>query len=138
LAPTINAHPPDLSAISLREFTPADLARLHELHKGQDYELPDPAHPLCIVKECVTADDKIVAVGLGRIELNVTLLLDHFWSTADVRFAAVKQLQEAMHRKASGFGLDQAFAEVPARWGERLKGLGWEAARNPLYYRRID
>jgi hypothetical protein len=126
------------SELAVREFTLADLDRLYELHKGQDYELPDPAHPLCCVKQTVLDGDRIIAVGLGRLELNVTLLLDHFWATADARFAAIKRLQEEMHRKASGFGLDQAFAEVPARWGERLKGLGWEAAKNPLYYRRID
>lgn len=122
----------------IREILPTDRLRAEELHAGQSYELPDLTHPLVVVKQAIVDGEQVVAVGIARLELNVTLLLDHGWSTPIARLDAIAQLQEEMRKKASKFGLDWAHAEVPERWGERLKDLGWEAAKGKLYYLRID
>jgi hypothetical protein len=124
------------------ETTSIDLKRLSSaacrLHNDQSFELPDLESPLVVVKECVEADGQVVAIGIARLELNVTLLLDHGWSTPIARLDAVTQLQEAMCKKASELGIDWAHAEVPERWGKRLEELGWKPAKGKLYFLRID
>lgn len=122
----------------IREYKSSDLEQLKRLHDGQEYEFPDPAHPLMIVKDCLEDAGRVRAAGLARLELNVTLLLDHEWATPGRRLEAVKSLQDSMHKKASYFGLDQAYAEVSSRWGHRLEGLGWIPAKNRLYFLRIN
>lgn len=122
----------------IREILPTDRLRAEELHAGQSYELPDLTHPLVVVKQAIEVDGKVVAMGIARVELCVTLLLDHEWATPEERLVVVAELQKVMHDKASVLGLDEAFAEVPARWGERLKDLGWVPAKGKVYYRRID
>lgn len=108
------------------------------LHNGQSFELPDLESPLVAVKECIEVDGQIVAVGLGRIELNVTLLLDHGWATPIARLDAIVQLQKTMRQKASALGLDWAYAEADEKFGKRLESLGWRRAKNSLYILRID
>lgn len=137
MEPTIIDHKKSCS-VACRPLETADWARVKELHAGQSTELPDVSSPLVVVQTAVVDDEQVVAVGIARLELNVTLLLDHGWSTPIARLDAIAQLQEEMRKKASEFGLDWAHAEVPERWGERLKDLGWEAAKGKLYYLRID
>ena len=126
------------SSVACRPLELRDLARVHELHEGHSFELPDAAHPLVMLKECVEVNGKVVAIGIARLELNVTLLLDHDWATPQDRLEAVRQLQNSMKAKASQWGIDWAHAEVPERWGKRLEELGWQPARNRMYYLRID
>lgn len=115
-----------------------DLPRVQELHTGHTFELPDPTHPLTMLKEVVEANGKVVAISIARLELNVTLLLDHEWATPQDRLEAVRQLQNAMKAKASQWGIDWAHAEVSERWGKRLEELGWQPAKNRMFYLRID
>lgn len=124
------------------ETTTTDLKKLSSaasrLHNGQSFELPDLEHPLVVVKRAIEADGEIRVVVIGRLELHITLLVDHEWATPEERLEAIKQVQIEAHADASKLGLDEAFAEVPERWGERLKDLGWVPAKGKLYYRRID
>jgi|HubBroStandDraft_4_1064222.scaffolds.fasta_scaffold00050_65 hypothetical protein len=127
--------------MNIREFEPSDLKRLIELHADgitPTNEFPDPANPLTLIKQCVVDGERIVAAGLARLELNVTLVLDHSWSTPKARFEAVKLLQDEMNKKAYGFGLDWAYAEAGPRFGRRLQKLGWIPAKDGLYFLRIQ
>lgn len=125
-------------SVACRPLEAKDRARVEELHAGQSTELPDFANPLTVVKEGIEADGVLIAAGIARLELNVTLLIDRDWGTPMERLAAITQLQEEMRGKASALGLDWAYAEVPERWGKRLEELGWKPAKNRLYYLRID
>jgi hypothetical protein len=125
--------------VIIRPMTPEDFPFVEKLHGEQNYELPNPFHPLAIVKECaIDEQGTIRGAGIARLELNVTLVLDHHQGTPYERFKMIEQLQGAMHAKASAFGLDQAYAEVSPRWGKRLEGLGWQQAKNKLYFLRIN
>ena len=124
----------------VREYQPGDLERLIELHANgvtPSNEFPHPANPLTLVKECVVDGERIVAAGLARLELNVTLMVDREWSTPQARFEAIGYLQDEMGKKASGYGLDWAYAEAGPKFGKRLEKLGWIPAKDGLYFLRI-
>lgn len=124
----------------IREYNEADWQRIVELHKSgvtPEHELPWPSSPLTLIKECAVDGDRVIAAGLARLELNITLMLDHQWSTPHKRLETVLALQESMHQKASAYGLDWAYAEAHPRFGKRLEEFGWIPAKNPLYFLRI-
>lgn len=123
----------------IRQYEPTDLRRLQDLHGDQEYDLPDPNHPLVLVGECgVDECGQIRVAGIARMELNVTLLLDHNWSTPHARMEAIRMLQGEMHKKAAALGLDWAYAEAGHTFGKRLEDLGWIPAKNRLYFLRIN
>lgn len=127
--------------MNVRDYRDTDWPRLVELHANgitPDNQLPDPASALVIVKECVWDGNRIIAAGLARLELNVTLMMDHGWSSPHARLEAIRQLQESMNKKASAYGLDWAYAEAGRRFGRRLEGLGWVPAKDGLYFLRIN
>jgi hypothetical protein len=125
--------------MNVRPYVPSDLERLKQLHAGCDYELPDPYNPLVLVSECGVDEKEIIRVaGIARMELNVTLLLDHGWSTPEARLDAVRKLQHMMNWKSSILGLDWAYAEANQRFGKRLEELNWIPARDKLYFLRIN
>jgi hypothetical protein len=125
----------------VREYKESDWPRIVELHAQgitPENQLPDPASPLVIVKECVMDGNRIVNAGLARLELNVTLMVDHQWGSPHARLEAIRLLQESMNRKASAYGLDWAYAEAGRRFGKRLESLGWVPAKDGLYFLRIN
>lgn len=126
------------SSVACRPLEAEDRARVEELHAGQSTELPDFANPLTVVKEGIEAGGVLIAAGIARLELNVTLLIDRDWGTPMERLAAITQLQEEMRRKASALGLDWAYAEADEKFGKRLEELGWQRAKKGLYFLRID
>lgn len=137
MEPIITDHKNSSSA-ACRALEAADLARVQELHAGLSTELPDISHPLTVVKEGIEVDGILIAAGIARLELNVTLLMDRDWGTPIERLAAITQLQEEMRRKASALGLDWAYAEADEKFGKRLEEMGWQRAKKGLYFLRID
>jgi len=122
----------------IREYAAADLEAIKRIHNGK-FELPDPAHPLMLVKKCLVDDEERVRMAaFGRLHISALLFVDPKWSTPETRLEAIKELQKDMDAQAGAFGIDIATTQAEGRFAERLKDLGWDRGYGEMFYRSID
>jgi hypothetical protein len=120
----------------VRDFAPADLPRIKEIH-GQtsiDYKFPDLASPLFIITKVVELDGQIVAASGVRIEAELYLFVDHEVGTPEQRWDAVQQMNGVVMEEAWMKGLDNCVCWVPEdiekSFGKRLIQLGFSRDRD--------
>jgi len=123
--------------VTIREYTPADLAVLRRMHAAQgfDYAFPDLANPLFLSKRVLEDDaGRAVMASLVRLTSEVYLLADPQAGTPRDRWRWLLALHEAARREAFCRGLDDAHCWLPPQvarsFGRRLLRLGW---RQPLW-----
>jgi hypothetical protein len=129
----------------IREYTPADLHALRQMHSSQgfDYAFPDLADPIFVSKLVMEGDDGRVAMAsLARLTCEIYLLVDRDSSAKPaVRWSQLRALHTAGERDLLARGLDDAHAWLPPpiakRFGRRLASLGWQRDDTWTPYCRI-
>jgi hypothetical protein len=146
----------------IREYTPADLDALRQMHAAQGfgYPLPDLESPLFVSKlvledsgdhpgegreeadrNSLPANEKLSMALLVRLTAETYLLHDPRAGTPRRRWQNFLALHEAARREAAARGLDDAQAFLPppvARaFGRRLERLGWRRDPWPCYTLRV-
>jgi hypothetical protein len=116
----------------VREYTDADLEALSAMHAAQGfaYELPDPAHPLCLLRAVVEDEGRPRMAALLRLTAEAYLLADPRDGSPRQRWQWLLALHDAVRQAAAARGLDDAQAFLPPRvaraFGRRLRQLGWQ------------
>lgn len=128
----------------IREFVPADLEILKQIHnqQGFDYPFPDISDPL-FVSKLVMEDDSArpVMASIARLTCEMYLLMEPEAGSPRDRYERILSLHRAGERDLSARGLDDAHAWLPPRvarrFGKRLETLGWvrDADWTPYCYR---
>lgn len=128
----------------IREFAPADLETLNQMHRQQgfSYEFPDLSDPL-FVSKLVMEDDsgRLVMASIARLTCEMYLLMDPEAGSPRDRFERIRALHRLGEWDLSARGLDDAHAWLPPRvarrFGKRLEALGWvrDSDWTPYCYR---
>src|SRR5579871_4476975 len=81
----------------VREYTDADYQALRAMHAAQgfDYELPDPAHPLFVVRAVLEDEGRPRMVALLRLTSEAYLLADPRDGSPRERWQWLQALQDA-------------------------------------------
>ena len=125
--------------MKIRDLTEADFDRIREIYRERKYEfqLPDPKHPLVLIKKGLIDDEKLVMAAFARLQLNAFLIVDGKWKTPIDRLEGVELIEEAMISAATAFGLDEGSIQVSKRFGQRLEALGWKQGLGVTYTREF-
>lgn len=132
-----------MSAIRIREYSPADLDRLRDIHsrQGIDYPFPNLESPDFIVKAVIENGTGVDTALLLRRTAEVYLLMDREKGTPADRIGRLAILNEAVPPLASSRGVSDVFCCVPPQieraFSRRMIPLGWRKEPWPVYSRRI-
>lgn len=128
----------------IREFVPADLERLKEIHsrQGFDYAFPNIFDPLFLSK-LVMEDDggHVMMASIARLTCEMYFLADPKAGSPRERYERMLALHRVGELDLAARGLDDAHAWLPPRvarrFGKRLEALGWlrDADWTPYCYR---
>ncbi|HEY6466079.1 MAG TPA: hypothetical protein VIY69_08815 [Candidatus Acidoferrales bacterium] len=128
----------------IREFVPADLEILKQMHSRQsfDYEFPNVSDPLFVSKLVMEdGSGQLVMASIARLTCEMYLLMDPEAGSPRDRYERLLALHRVGERDLSARGLDDAHAWLPPRvarrFGKRLEALGWvpDAEWTPYCYR---
>lgn len=125
----------------LRDYRGDDHDRVQKIfhQRKYEFELPDLASPLILVRKVITDTNDIPRLAaFAKLQANAYLLVDNTWKTPIERLAAIQGLQDAMIERCQFFGIDEASAQVGYRFGRRLEDkFGWKAALGKTIYREV-
>ena len=127
----------------VREYTDADHDAVRAMHAAQGfaYELPDPAHPLFLVRAVVEDEGRPRMAALVRLTSEAYLLADPRDGSPRQRWQWLLALHEAVRQAAVARGLDDVQAFLPPRvaraFGRRLARLGWRHDPWHCYTKRL-
>lgn len=119
----------------IREFGEKDLERVRELHRacGFEYDLPNMASPLIVVRQAVEDDGEIQLAGFLRVTTEAFLLMNAKWRTPGWRWLAINRLHEAARADARAKGIEDVNVWIPPEierpFGRRLMAMGWRKER---------
>lgn len=128
----------------IREFVPADLERLKEMHSRQrfDYAFPNICDPLFLSKLVLEDDEgRVMMASIARLTCEMYLLMDPKAGSPLERYERILALHRAGELDLAARGLDDAHAWLPPRvarrFGKRLEAIGWvrDADWTPYCYR---
>ena len=111
----------------VRDYQPEDLEAVRRIHAeaGYDYPFPDIGHPLFLNRLISEAGANIVAAGLHRVCYETFVLVDPS-ARPQEKWAALRELNDALSTRAYQQGLDITHASVPPiGFDKRLLQLGW-------------
>jgi hypothetical protein len=122
--------------VIVRDAKPEDFAEIERIHAamGMDYQLPDLAHPLFLVRK-VTLDDNGEVIGACFLRITAETYL---WMSPDIaprcKMDVMNKMQPEVLRAAWQNGLDDIEARIPEtverRFQKRLNQLGWSKNRS--------
>jgi hypothetical protein len=119
--------------ISIRNYTPSDLAAIQRIHEqnGIDYRIPDlNKFP---VNKVLSVDGRIRASYGLQHTVEAHLWLDkESWTDAAGKWAAVQALDKEASEDAATLGVSSSFCCIPPgyeRFGRRIKELGFREIR---------
>jgi hypothetical protein len=118
--------------MQIREYQPADLDRIKELHRqsGFRYALPDFSGQEFISRRVVGDESDIGMAGFLRLTAEAFLVCSPDWRTAAWRDLALRKLHTVCREDAAGRGVSEVNAflppEIVARFGARLVRSGWK------------
>jgi hypothetical protein len=112
----------------VRDYQPADLKRLLQIHSGSEFEMPDLRDPLCFVKK-VWTDKKGVVRGACILKLcaEAVAMVE---GKPNEKLVALWDLGDAVREEAWKQGFDSIHAAVrTSRFDRRLTQMGWSKDR---------
>jgi hypothetical protein len=128
----------------VRPYTDADLAAVRAMHAAQgfDYELPDPASPLFLVRAVVEDGGRPCMAALLRLTAEAYLLADPSAGGGPrQRWQWLLALHDATRQAAAAHGLADVQAFLPPRvaraFGRRLEKIGWRRDPWTCYTRAL-
>lgn len=126
----------------IRDYRPEDAARLQEIHAAQgfDYQLPDMANPIFLVKKVREENGRIVGALALRVTAETFLLVD---GGAFEKARSIEELQPEVVAEAYRKGLSDIVCVVPPDiaedFGPVMERLGWARDRDwPMYSRSVE
>jgi hypothetical protein len=120
--------------VIVRDAQNEDFPAIGRIHAGMglDYQLPELAHPLFLVRKVAVDESRVTAACFLRLTAETYLWLDPVLQPRD-KVMAMNALQPEVLRAAWAKGLDDVEARIPEtverRFEKRLKQLGWLKAR---------
>lgn len=127
----------------VREYTDADHAALRAMHAAQGfgYELPDPGHPLFLVRAVLEDEGRPRMAALLRLTAEAYLLADPHEGSPRQRWQWLLALHDATRQAAAARGLSDVQAFLPPQvsraFGRRLARLGWRRDPWTCYTRQL-
>jgi hypothetical protein len=125
----------------LREYLPADVDSLRQIHRAQgfEYRLPNFSDPLFVTRVVLARDSDreapdpedgdVVGAAFLRLTAEAYLLLDPRAGTPRQRWQWLLALHQAAQREAWQRGLADVHAWLPPpishKFGKRIERLGW-------------
>ncbi|HEX2711641.1 MAG TPA: hypothetical protein VHM88_05385 [Candidatus Acidoferrales bacterium] len=129
----------------IREYQARDLETLQAMHRAQGFNYPFPENvgERIFVTKLVTEDARgeVVMAALLRLTGEAYLLHDPRAGTPRERWEWLLRLHEAVRRSTYLCGLEDVHCwlppEVPRRFEQRLRALGWHANPWRCYSRPV-
>jgi hypothetical protein len=120
--------------MTVRDATQRDFASIDRIHRamGNDYRMPDLAHPLFLVGKVAETEHGVLAACFLRLTAETYLWLDPSLTPRD-KMRCMLELQPQVLSEAWQKGLDDVEARIPEtterRFQKRLTQLGWTKNR---------
>lgn len=125
----------------IRDYQASDLPQLKEIHvaQGLDYNIPELASPLVLVRKVREVDGRVVAAMFLRLTAETFLLVQ---GSPVAKGRAIEELQPEVLREAYEKGLSEIVCVVPPEMSESfapvLARMGWERTREwPMWQREL-
>ena len=131
--------------MNIRRLENGDIEQIRKIFEAQgfDYELPELDSNNIIAKKVVTDENNTARMGVAaRITVELYGFVDHTWDTPAVRFAALKQLHEAMRQELKEKGIEDGHFWCPPQlvksFGRRMmRLLGWKKPEWTDFWRKV-
>jgi hypothetical protein len=125
----------------LRNISEGDYDALKKIY--QDSGLPpacspDPANPLCFIKQAAIIDGEIAVAAMARLTAEASILVNPRVANSTARMIALRALCSTVCQAGRNAGLEDATCWVPpeladGNFGQRLAQLGFVRSPWPTF-----